>query len=120
MNLNRAVWKHIVGICKNVYTPLTLVCIVFVVVSNRALLVNLYSDTDFIFLITSVCLWTLLHLLAPFSPLLILKSFKYPLRYHQVLNIYISRLPARYLPGGIWHTVSRLVDFINMASPKDT
>ena len=33
------------------------------------------------------------------------------LSYLTILRIHLSRLPARYIPGGVWQTVSRAVDF---------
>jgi hypothetical protein len=36
---------------------------------------------------------------------------KKELKYSDALFIYANRLPARYIPGGVWHSVSRGVDF---------
>lgn len=41
-------------------------------------------------------------LVAPFSD---------SMKLSEVLGVHISRLPARYLPGGIWHVASKLYDF---------
>ena len=107
----RAKWKKIIVVCKYIYTPLILACIIFYVFQNSALLTDLFSKSRPVFLISAVLLWASLHLLAPLSPQLILRSLGYSLPYKELLKIYISRLPARYIPGGVWHTVGRLADY---------
>lgn len=103
--------KTIVNKTKALYTPVTLVFILYFSWSNRELLSKMFSVVDPVKIIVAIALWLLLHLLAPFSPKLIFKSMGLRFRYFDLLNIHISRLPARYLPGGIWHTVGRLSDY---------
>ena len=103
--------KRIIEICKYIYTPLIFACIFYYIFKNSDLLVDLFSKAKPLFLIYAVLLWASLHLLAPLSPLLILRCLGYSLPYKKLLGIYIARLPARYLPGGIWHTVGRLADY---------
>ncbi len=111
MSQTRVQWKKIIVVCKYIYTPLILACILFYVFQNRVLLVDLFSKSNPLFLISAVLLWGSLHLLAPLSPKLILQGLGYSLTYKKLLKIYITRLPARYLPGGVWHTVGRLADY---------
>ena len=111
MSPARAKWKKIIDACKYIYTPLILACIIYYVFKNSDLLEDLFSKAKPVFLIYAVLLWASLHLLAPISPQLILRSLGYSLPYKKLLKIYITRLPARYLPGGVWHTVGRLADY---------
>src|SRR5262245_34592614 len=34
-----------------------------------------------------------------------------PIDYRTAFSVHALRLPAKYLPGGIWHMVGRVVDF---------
>ena len=61
-------------------------------------------------LAAAVALWMLAHLLAPWSSTIVLGALDARVRYRDLLAIHVARLPARYLPGGIWHTVSRVMD----------
>lgn len=66
----------------------------------------------------AICLWMLLHLLAPLSPQIIFSGLGSKISYKNLLHIYILRLPARYLPGGVWHTVGRLSDYYSFGISK--
>jgi hypothetical protein len=71
---------------------------------------NVVRQAQWPALATAVALWLALHLLSPTFTWVLLRGFGTPLRYAEVLSIHVNRLPARYLPGGIWHTVSRVAD----------
>ena len=111
MSRARVSWKKIIDVCKYISTPIILACIIYYVFQNSNLLVNLFSKAKPLSLIYAVLFWVSLHLLTPISPLLILRSLGYSLPYKKLFKIHVTRLPARYLPGGVWHTVGRLADY---------
>lgn len=87
--------------------------IAFLVVAGfgaRDAVENVVRHAQWSALIASVLLWSMLHLLSPVFTWIVLGSFGTKVGYREVLGIHINRLPARYLPGGVWHTVSRVVD----------
>jgi hypothetical protein len=51
------------------------------------------------------------HLVAPAATVTLFSMLDVLVPYRLALKIHIERLPARYLPGGIWHTVGRMMDF---------
>jgi glycosyltransferase 2 family protein len=104
-------WKKILNALKYIYTPIIICCITYYSFKNSELFVDLFTKTKPVFLVCSVLLWSSLHLLTPISAKLILRFLGYTLPYKKLLKIHARRLPARYLPGGIWHTVGRLVDY---------
>lgn len=61
-------------------------------------------------LVITISLWALLHLLSPVFTRIVLREVGAAVPYRVALGIHVGRLPARYLPGGIWHTVSRVMD----------
>lgn len=61
-------------------------------------------------LLFTVLAWAMLHLLVPVISWIVLDGLGTGIGYRTALRIHVSRLPARYLPGGVWQTVSRVVD----------
>lgn len=61
-------------------------------------------------LILTVIAWSMLSLLTPMITWVILRGLGVGISYRTTLRIHVDRLPARYLPGGVWQTVSRVVD----------
>src|SRR6185503_4564017 len=55
-------------------------------------------------------LWISMHFLSPLVAVIILGQSR-RLHYRDAFVIHASRLPSKYLPGGIWHTVARVADF---------
>lgn len=90
--------------------PLALVFLVVAGFSARDTLERVVRNAEWSGLATAVILWSALHLLSPVFTWVVLRGFGTPVRYKDALAIHVSRLPARYLPGGIWHTVSRVAD----------
>lgn len=105
-------------LAKLLYTPVSFLCICYFTWLNREILINIFAVADAGFLLTAVFLWGLLHLLAPLSPKIFFASLDCSIPYCDLLAIYIARLPARYLPGGIWHTVGRMADYHQLGISK--
>ena len=61
----------------------------------------------------SIGLWTATHFVAPGYSVLVLGRDK-PISYSRALAVHALRLPAKYLPGGIWHMVGRVNDLHGM------
>lgn len=97
-----------INVIKLLYTPTSLVFIIYFSYLNKELLARMLDAAEWKMLAASICFWCTLHLLAPVSTKAILQCFGHSITYSRLLDIYISRLPARYLPGGIWHTVGRM------------
>lgn len=51
------------------------------------------------------------HMFAPAMVQRVLRGSARPLSFREAFGIYGRRLPARYLPGGIWHAVSTTLDY---------
>ena len=61
-------------------------------------------------LLSAVMLWAATHFVSPGFTVLVLGRDR-PIGYRSALVVHASRLPAKYIPGGIWHMVSRVADF---------
>lgn len=96
---------------KRVYTPLSLVCIFYFCLRNTELLTKLIHFSSISSLCNAVFFWTLLHYISPMAPKLVFSRLGFNLPYANFLSIHIKQIPARYLPGGIWHTVGRMASY---------
>lgn len=118
MNSSKTLVNQLLYIAKLLYTPLSFLFISYFAWINRELLLRLVNVANLSYLIAAVCFWASLHLLSPISTKVIFSSLGSTMTYTNLLNIYISRLPARYLPGGIWHTMGRLYDYHSFGISK--
>lgn len=118
MQLDKSHLKTALTIVKRLFTPASFFFIFYFSWLNRELLSEMLAVVDPIPIIFAIFLWGLLHALAPLSPKLIFESLGVELTYSELLGIHISRLPARYLPGGIWHTVGRISDYFTLGITK--
>ena len=102
--------KKIITTLKRLYTPVSLIFICIFIWQNHGFLSNLFADIDVRTLCLAIGLWCVLHGISPVISKLILSYFDENVPYNRLLQIHVSRLPARYIPGGIWHTVGRVSD----------
>jgi hypothetical protein len=65
----------------------------------------------------AICLWTATHFVSPCASMLILGRAR-PIGYRSALAVHALRLPAKYLPGGIWHMVGRVNDLHGMGHER--
>jgi hypothetical protein len=64
-----------------------------------------------------VLVWTATHFVSPGFTLLVLGR-DHPIDYRTAFAVHALRLPAKYLPGGIWHMVGRVVDFRSLGHQR--
>lgn len=62
----------------------------------------------------ALLLWVAGNVLAPLCSAYVFSSNHVAISYRTLLRIHCRRLPAKYLPGGIWHSVGRANDYLGM------
>lgn len=62
-------------------------------------------------LLAAIGLWLMVHLIGPIFTVSIFRGCQQVLSYREAFLIHANRLPAKYLPGGIWHSVARAADY---------
>lgn len=105
------VLKKIIRGAKFLFTPIAFSFLGFFIWESRVILFTLFADANINWLLICILLWMLLHLISALFSLIIFKSHTIYLNYKTLLFIHCNRLPAKYLPGGIWHTVARSNDY---------
>lgn len=111
MTDKRMTVKAFIAWSKAVFTPLALAFLGYFFWINRDTLLSIYSEGSLINFSLVVICWMVLHMISPMFTRLALESLGVSMDYKTALRIHISRLPAKYLPGGIWHSVARAADY---------
>lgn len=97
-------------LARRLFVPLALLFLALAAYGARDAFGNALAQARPWPLLLTVLAWSLLHLLVPVISWVVLDGLGTGIGYRTALGIHVSRLPARYLPGGIWQTVSRVVD----------
>lgn len=103
--------KTVLKWTKLIFTPLAFGFIIYFAWQSRDILAIVIVNTQPKYIILAIFLLIMVHFVAPVSVVMILKTCGSSISYKFSLKTHINRLPARYLPGGIWHTVGRTMDF---------
>jgi hypothetical protein len=98
------------AIARAAFTPLALAFLGIAAFGSRDAVAAILAQASLVPLVFAASAWALLNLLVPAISRSWLDGLPSPPSYRTLLDIHLRRLPARYLPGGIWHTVSRVAD----------
>jgi hypothetical protein len=104
----------ILRVAKRIFLPIALAFLAYFAWESRDLLVEVVRGARPLTLALSVLVWMLMHALAPLFSTLVFRARNVALSYGTAARIHVTNLPARYIPGGIWHTVGRIAGFRNM------
>jgi hypothetical protein len=104
----------ILRVAKRIFLPIAFAFLTWFAWQSRDLLLDIVRTARPLALALAVLAWMLMHALAPLLSMLIFRARKVPLSYKTAARIHIANLPARYVPGGIWHTVGRIAVFRDM------
>lgn len=105
--------RPLIRYSKRVFTPMALGFFCYIAWHSRNYIVDLFSSTQHSWTLISISLWMCLHLISPAFTRSLLMSFSLQLKYRDAFTIHNNRLPAKYIPGGIWHSVARSGDYYN-------
>lgn len=114
---NTRIYKLIVR-AKRLFTPLALVSIFLLAWSSREQLDSILQSASTHLLARSILVWALAHSVSPAFTWALMASRGVRLGYCSALKIHVSRLPAKYLPGGIWNSVARVNDYHKLGVPS--
>ncbi len=109
-------------IIKIIHYIFVLLCIFFLskyIYNSKNSLIEIFSNAKIVYLSISFILWTALVFLVPWFSHVIINNFNKSISFSEVLITYINRLPAKYIPGGIWHTVARFHDLSRKGLKKN-
>jgi hypothetical protein len=96
---------------QRIFAPIAIAFLAWFAWESRTDLTELVRNARPLYLGMAVVLWCLTHVLAPIATMLIFNSRGASVNYRTAARIHYKNLPARYVPGGIWHTVGRIAAF---------
>lgn len=97
-----------------VFTPLSLAIIAVFIWQSRAAVQDVLASGTWTVLLLAALLWFGANLFAPLITVCLFKACGARVDYATALRIHCRRLPAKYLPGGIWHSVGRGGDYLQL------
>lgn len=101
----------ILGIARRIFAPIAAAFLVYFAWDAREALLETIGTGEPWHLAGAVLIWSLMHLISPMLPTVVFRARSQCFSYHTATEIHIANLPARYIPGGIWHTVGRIAGF---------
>jgi hypothetical protein len=106
--------QRITAILRWLFTPAAVLFLAWAAYGSRDAFQAVVGQAHAAPIAGAVVLWAVSHLVTPVLAWLVLREGRTVISYKVVLGIHARRLPSRYLPGGIWHTVSRMTDLHRM------
>jgi hypothetical protein len=95
---------------KRIFAPIALLFIAYIVWLARFEIVALWAAADRGALVIACLFLVAANFWSPLASQSIFHSLCAEVNYRMLLRTHLYRLPARYLPGGVWHTVGRAAD----------
>ena len=96
---------------QSLFTPVALAFLAYFVWLAREDLSSLLIEASLPLLVISVVAWSLFNIVTPLLAVIMFRSCGLELKWSQAFAVHAARLPARYVPGGVWHTVGRVMDY---------
>lgn len=112
--------RRLLELSRRAFTPVALAFLLVAAWAGRDAFLQALSLARTGPVLLAVLAWSTTHLLVPLMVHALLASLGRSPGYKTLLRIHLKRLPARYLPGGIWHTVSRVADLSTMGYGRST
>ena len=90
------------------FTPLALTFLLAATWQSRLIICDTLEHSLPVYFILAVLTWMAAQLLSPLFVRIVLNGCGTKVCYQHILDLHLRYLPARYIPGGIWHTVARV------------
>jgi len=103
--------SKIINVLKLLFTPVAFAFLLYFAWQSKDELMQLISNASLKYLCLAAIVWGLLHALSPLLAVVVFDACGSKVSWKQAFATHAARLPARYLPGGIWHTVGRVMDY---------
>ena len=96
---------------RRLFIPVALAFLTYSAYRASDSLVPLLATISFSHLLVACICWTTAQWVGPLATAAFTRILGVPLGYRELSLIYMLRLPAKYLPGGIWQSVARFTAY---------
>lgn len=104
-------------IARTIFTPLSLLAIAWLLWQSGSELGEIFSSASYTHLLLAFLLWVGSNYLSPLISLQLFRAHGTRSNLRELMHIHNRNLPAKYLPGGIWHSVGRANDYLLTGMP---
>lgn len=99
--------RYFVKWLKRTFVLLAIIFLAYAVWAEKNNVLRLIATADWKLLLISVLIWSSVHLVSPLFATSFMTSLGKRFGYSESLDLHVKYIPAKYLPGGVWHTVAR-------------
>lgn len=103
--------RRALTVARWIFAPVAIAFLLYFAWSTRDSLFDVLKSSEPLQLSAAVLVWSLMYLLAPLLSTVIFRARGHAISYQTAAGVHITNVPARYVPGGIWHTVGRIAAF---------
>lgn len=115
---NIEVFKKFISIAKFAYVPIAIIFISYLCWINIYVIKDTFTNISLLHLLACISIWLFLHCLSPLFTIISFSQIGTSISYRDAYLIHTSYLPAKYIPGGIWHTVARSQSYCELKITK--
>ncbi|TLX20894.1 hypothetical protein [Thermomonas fusca] len=113
----RKTWRSVLPVIQVALEVALIVFFICYAALNWAEILSVVARLSLVGLMFCMAAYSAAHFLAVAAATSLLESLGQARPYKMLLGIHWRRLPAKYLPGGIWHTVGRGSDLVGNGVP---
>lgn len=110
LKIDAGVFRKSIKVLQVLFFVLCFVFVLRLYFDSREQITKVIAGADLVYLLASIFSWSVVNTISPLLSCVVLRCQGGYISYSFLLNIFFRRLPAKYLPGGIWHTVARFHD----------
>jgi len=114
----KAILKAVLKVLHAVFLILCLGYLIYAVVMEGEAISQLFLKANVRFILPALLLWPFGVLVSALFASQIINNTGERIQYRKVLSIYLNRIPAKYLPGGVWQTFARAYDLNSLGLEK--
>src|SRR5690606_15939532 len=96
---------------RRLFIPVALAFLAYSAYRAGDSLAPLLADISVTYLLVACVCWSVAQWIGPFATVAFARILGIPLGYRELSLISVLRLPAKYLPGGIWQSVARFAAY---------
>lgn len=116
--MDKSQLKKVIKLIQTIFLFLCFFYLLKFFINSWENLVIITKQANFLYLFLSLVAWQILIFIVPYFSYHLILAQNSTISYISILHIYINRLPAKYIPGGIWQTVARFHDLNKIGIAK--
>lgn len=117
LSLKNYFYSRFLKLSQRVVGPVAIACLGYFGWGSRNSILSIIDSAEGYFWVTAILLLVIRNLFQAVHTNLILRGLGSFVSWWKVQQITIQRLPARYIPGGIWHSAAQVVDLKSLGVP---